>query len=112
MTETQSFGKRIQELRQAKNLSQRELARKVEMDFGYLSKIENGRMSAPNNEIVGRLAQVLGADLNELLYLAGKTPPVLQESEGARRFFFRHAPYLKEEQWEDLLREMEKDGRS
>lgn len=109
VTETTNFGKRIQEIRLAKNLSQRELARKAKMDFTYLSKIESGRMPPPKEDIVARLAGVLGADLNELLVLAGKTPPVLQTSEGARRFFFRHAPNLKEEQWEQLLREMEKD---
>ena len=35
------FGQRIRELRQARNLSQRELAGKVGVTFTYISKIEN-----------------------------------------------------------------------
>lgn len=113
MNENSTFGKRIQELRQEKNLSQRELAKKAEMDYTYLSKIENGKMPPPKSDVIERLATLLKADLNELLILAGKAPPelgqTLQKSEGARNFFFRHAPNLKEEDWESILKHLNKE---
>lgn len=114
MNENSTFGKRIQELRQAKNLSQRELAKKADMDYTYLSKIENDKMT-PKSDIIGRLATLLDGDLDELLILAGKAPPALgqtlQKSEGARNFFFRHAPNLKEEDWDNILKHLNKESK-
>lgn len=92
----------------------RDLARKATMDYTYLSKIENSRMPPPKEDVIQRLATVLGADLNELLALAGKTPPVLEEtlkSESARRFLFRHAPNLTDADWDRLLSDAEKDSK-
>lgn len=107
MNEHSPFGKRIQELRRDKNLSQRDLAKKADMDYTYLSKIENGRMPPPKEDVIKRLTDALGGDLDELLVLAGKTPAslgeTLQKSEAARHFFFRHAPNLKEEDWTKIL---------
>jgi transcriptional regulator with XRE-family HTH domain len=39
-----NFGGRVRELRRAKNLTLREVASKVDIDFTYLSKIENGKL--------------------------------------------------------------------
>lgn len=78
------FGKRLRELRKQKNISQRDLAAQVGIDFTYLSKIEGGRLAPPSEEVIGHLAQVLEADENELINLAGKVPKdlkaVLEES--------------------------------
>ena len=108
-----AFGKRIQELRLAKNISQRELATKADMDFTYLSKIENGRMPAPRKDVIERLAKELDGDLNELMVLGGMTTPgieqAVQKSESARRFLFRHAAHLSDAEWEELLKKYEKD---
>jgi HTH-type transcriptional regulator, competence development regulator len=110
-----SFGRKIQELRQNINLSQRELAKKANLDYTYLSKIENAKMPPPQPDVITKLAEVLGADINELLVLAGKSPPGLSQtikrSEAARKFLFRHAPKLSEEEWECLLREAEKKSK-
>ncbi len=72
------FGQRLRELRKQKNLSQRELAAQVGIDFTYLSKIEVGRMDPPSEAIILRIAQVLDADENELINLAGKVPKHLK----------------------------------
>ena len=108
-----TFGKRLQELRQAQKLSQRELAKKAEMDFTYLSKIETGKMPPPRKDVIERLATILAADLNELICLAGEFPPELkakiEKSDAARQFICRHAPDLSESEWEKLLKEVEKD---
>jgi len=81
---TMEFGRRLRELRKQKNISQRDLATQVAVDFTYLSKIEGGRLAPPSEDVIRRLAQALDADENELINLAGKVPKdlkaVLEES--------------------------------
>jgi len=81
---TMEFGRRLRELRKQKNISQRDLATQVAVDFTYLSKIEGGRLAPPSEDVIRRLAQALDADENELINLAGKIPKdlkaVLEES--------------------------------
>ncbi len=55
-------------------MSQRELARKVGVDFTYLSKIESGAMPPPSEKVILRIVEALNADREELLTLAGKIP--------------------------------------
>lgn len=69
------FGKRIRELRKAKGLSQRDLARLVKIDFTYLSKIETGDLPPPSDEVISKLAEHLDVDEQELFLLAKKIPP-------------------------------------
>jgi transcriptional regulator with XRE-family HTH domain len=78
------FGQRLRNLRKQKNLSQRDLAARVGIDFTYLSKIEGGRLDPPSEVIIRRIAQELDANEDELINLAGKVPKelksVLEES--------------------------------
>ena len=74
MVEYSRFGAAIRELRVKANLSLRELAARVGIDFTYLSKIENGVLRPPSEKVVLRLAEALNADRNELLILAGRIP--------------------------------------
>ncbi len=69
-----TFGERIRELRTTRDnrISLRDLARRVEIDFTYLSKIENGKVPPPSDEVIEKLARELEADLEELLALAAK----------------------------------------
>ena len=69
---TLPFGRRLRELRQAKRLSQRDLAQQVSIDFTYLSKIENNRADPPSDDVIRSLAQALDADPEEMLALAAK----------------------------------------
>jgi transcriptional regulator with XRE-family HTH domain len=68
-----TFGKRLQELRKEQGISQRDLAERVNLDFTYLSKMENERLEfLPSAAAIRRIAQALSADAEELLSLAGK----------------------------------------
>lgn len=84
MRRAMEFGRRLRDLRKLKNVSQRDLASRVGIDFTYLSKIEGGRSAPPSEEVIRYIAQVLDADENELINLAGKVPKdlksVLEES--------------------------------
>jgi transcriptional regulator with XRE-family HTH domain len=121
MTDHMAFGKKLQELRKAKDLTQRELAEQVAaglqekekrgFDFTYLSKIENGKTPPPSVSAIQQLAKVLDADACELITLAGKVPPdlgdTLRENEAARAFY-RSAfnADLTDEDWKGLLEEL------
>ncbi len=68
-----TFGERIRELRKAAGLTQREFADQLGIDFTYVSKIENGRTEIPPSEqLITRMAGLLGVDGDELLGLAGQ----------------------------------------
>ena len=72
--DNQDFGKKLRELRRAASLTQRQLAQKVGVNFSYLSKIESGTMPPPSEQVIIRLAEVLDADMDELLVMAGRIP--------------------------------------
>ncbi|MFC2069986.1 helix-turn-helix domain-containing protein [Chloroflexota bacterium] len=73
--ENNEFGIKLKELRKQAGISQRRLANKIGVNFSYLSKIESGKMPPPSEQVIIRLAEVLDADKDELLTLAGKIPP-------------------------------------
>ncbi|MFC2021850.1 helix-turn-helix domain-containing protein [Chloroflexota bacterium] len=77
--ETKEFGARLKELREQAGLSQGQLADKVGVNFTYLSKIESGVMPPPSEKVILRLAEVLDADRDELITLAGKVPSDIAE---------------------------------
>lgn len=74
-----TFGQRLRELRKDRGMSQKELAKRVEIDFTYLSKIETGSMDPPSEKTILALAKALNADSDELLVLAKKIPSDLAE---------------------------------
>ena len=75
MTEAREFGVRLRELRIQARLTQRELADRVNIDFTYLSKIENGVLPPPSERVILQLTEALNADKDELITLAGRIPP-------------------------------------
>lgn len=65
------FAVNLRRLRNAKGLSQDDLAYEADMSRSYLSQLEKGRFYA-SLKIVGRLAAVLGVEPAELLKLPPK----------------------------------------
>ena len=73
--EEQTFGKVILKARKSKGLSQRDLADAVELNFTYLSKLENDKADyPPKEEVIRSLARTLDLDQEELIYLVGRIP--------------------------------------
>jgi len=60
------FGKRLQRIRAAKGLSQKELAHKAGLSLSYVSKTEQGRTN-PSLCTIEQLAQALGVEISTLL---------------------------------------------
>ena len=73
--ETGSF---IRQSRSALGLSLRSLAQQLGVDAAYLSRIESGRVP-PSEQMLRKLATVLGRNEDELLLLSGRLPERLRE---------------------------------
>lgn len=67
-----TFGQQIRNRRLQKHLAQRDLAQIVDIDFTYLSKIENDKVPPPSEEVIGKLATALNISNEELMTLAAK----------------------------------------
>jgi PAS domain S-box-containing protein len=75
-----TFGQRLRELRQAKGMTQGELAQKTVISSTYVSKLETGVVSPPRQKIILALAKALGvgeSEQDELFGLSRKMPPDL-----------------------------------
>jgi len=106
------LGDKIRELRKKKGLTLRSLAQQVQLDFTYLSKIENGKLQySPSVETIRSLAKALDADELELLRFAEKVPPELERlaaNANAREFFHRVRSIPTAVDWKDLLEYLDK----
>lgn len=75
-----TFGQVIRTARIDKGYSQRELARLVEIDFTYLSKLESdGTQYPPKEYVIQQVAYYLSLDAEELICLTGRLPERYQE---------------------------------
>ena len=70
---SETFGQVIRTARASIGYSQRELAKLVEIDFIYLSKLESDHSEYPPKEyVIQQLAHYLGLDHEELMCLTGR----------------------------------------
>lgn len=89
---SQQFGQMIRQARKDRGYSQRELAKLLELDFTYLSKLENDRADYPPKEkVIRSLAHHLALDADQLIFLAGRIP---QEDESLLREHYENLPTL------------------
>ena len=79
-----SFGERIKELRESKELLQRQLAASLEIDTPMFSKIERGERRAKREQVL-KLAELLQTDPNELLtvWLADQVYEIVKDEDTA-----------------------------
>lgn len=78
------FGEHIRQTREAllesdRTFSLRQVAARIGIEPAYLSKIERGVFSPPSEEVIVKLAEVIGEDKDVLLALAGKLSSDLQQ---------------------------------
>jgi transcriptional regulator with XRE-family HTH domain len=109
----QTFGQVLRELRRSKDVSQRDLAEKVGVDFSYISKIENDRLPSPAADTIVKICQALEVSPDKLLALSGKIPTELRDTIGsspAAMQFIRNAQSmgLTEEEWKELTRQLKR----
>lgn len=78
------FGEHIRQAREAilegnRTFSLRQVAARIGIEAAYLSKIERGVFPPPSEEVIVKLAEVLGEDKDVLLAMAGKLSSDLQQ---------------------------------
>ena len=107
------FGKSLRQLRRSKSVSQRELARRVGVDFSYISKVENERLPPPAADTIVKICEVLEISPVELLASTGKIPTQVKEMLGASSAALQfvqqaHAMGLTEDEWDKLTRRLKR----
>jgi HTH-type transcriptional regulator, competence development regulator len=110
---TQGFGKKIRELRKAKNFGQRALASLVDVSHTYVSKIENEKLDFgdyPSEELICKIAEKLAADTDELLMLAQKIPQQIKNRVLERPDVFRKIAELDDKTLNELLKKLDKES--
>ncbi len=108
-----TLGETIRDRRRELDITQRDLADRVGIDFTYLSKVENGRGDPPSDETLVKIARGLDLDELELLGLAGKVSSAVREvasMDPEFAMFLRKLPNLPEAERQELYRRVEKKG--
>jgi HTH-type transcriptional regulator, competence development regulator len=105
-----TVGQRIREIRKQRNLTQRELADRVGINFTYLSRVENDRLDdeqTPREDTLQKIAQALDTDSDELLLLARRIPDAFRNRILAKPGIFRRILNLSDVALEEMLAGLE-----
>ena len=65
--ESNSLGQKIKKLRQKLGLSQDDFARKADVPYTTLTKVETGVIKKPSVFVVNKIAKALSVDIEELI---------------------------------------------
>jgi transcriptional regulator with XRE-family HTH domain len=105
-----TFGTVLRRIRLAKGLTQRAVARAIEMDFAYFSRLESDALaSLPTRATIEKITAAMGCtepETAELLTAAGRVSEEMQARPELRRLF-RTASQLRPAVLEELVREAE-----
>lgn len=105
----QTFGNALRAARRAAGITQRELAERAQLDFTYISKLENDRIPPPAADTIVALCTILETPPEALLALSRKLPSEVQQllsSSPAAQEFLREAAQrgLSDADWKRLAR--------
>ena len=70
-----TFGKKLRNLRVNSDIGLRELARLIDKSPGYLSDVEHDNVPPPSEDVILKIAAALNVDKKELLIVAQKMDP-------------------------------------
>lgn len=90
-----TFGQIIRERRRQLDLTQEEIARRINTSTPYVGHLESSKRH-PSDRVVTKLAEVLGLDKRELFFLANP---------GARALVHSQAQSNSPSAWEDFRRD-------
>lgn len=62
MIEEEQLGRRIKQIRKSKKITQEKLAEMIDVDFGYISKLEVG-LNFPSIRTLNKIADALSVDI-------------------------------------------------
>ena len=106
---TETFGKKIRDLRVNSEIGLRELARLINKSPGYLSDVEHDNVPPPSEDVILKIAAVLNVDKKELLIVARKMDPeisryVAREPEVADFLRMAREKRFDSDDWETLTK--------
>ena len=106
---TETFGKKLKDVRLNSEVGLRELARLIDKSPGYLSDVEQDHVPPPSEEVILKIAAALNVDKRELLTVAQKMDPeisnyVAQEPEAADFLRMAKEKEFDKEDWDKLSR--------
>jgi len=112
----QHFGAVLRKRRVEKGFSLRKFAELVDISPTYLSLVETGKAEyAPAVERVRKMAELLGADPDQWIGLAGRMPEdvkkIILEDPESMPALLRAAKNLTPEQLKKLIAEAEREGK-
>ena len=73
-----TFGRLLKNLRERRGLGIKKLAPELQVNYTYLSKLENNKVS-PSEAMVGRVATYFGYSKDEMMLAANRIPPDVLE---------------------------------
>jgi len=106
---TDTFGKKLRELRVNSDVGLRELARLIDKSPGYLSDVEHDNVPPPSEDVILKIAAALTVDKKELLIVAQKMDPeissyVTQEPEAADFLRMAQEKKFDSDDWDTLTK--------
>ncbi len=109
---TETFGKKLRDLRIDSGIGLRELARLIDKSPGYLSDVEHDHVPPPSEDVILNIATALTVDKRELLTVAQKMDPelssyVAQEPEAADFLRMAKAKEFDRDDWQALSKIVE-----
>jgi transcriptional regulator with XRE-family HTH domain len=104
---TETFGKKLRDIRIHADVGLRELARLINKSPGYLSDVEHDHVPPPSEDVIVKIAAALGVDKKDLLAIAKKMDPeisnyVAREPEAADFLRMAREKKFDSEDWETL----------
>lgn len=110
--EERKFGEVVRDLRMQQRISLRKFADLVDISGAFVSMMENGKVNPPGEEKIKKMADILGANRDELLALARKISTDLQEiiweePEVMADYLrcVKKAPMSKRRRWKEFLKD-------
>ena len=106
---TDTFGKKLRDLRIHADVGLRELARLIEKSPGYISDVEQDHVPPPSEDVILKIAAALNVEKKELLTAAQKMDPeiscyVAREPEIADFLRMAKEKEFDKEDWDKLSR--------
>jgi transcriptional regulator with XRE-family HTH domain len=112
------LGKKIRELRLANDLTQEELANRVELTKGYISQLENN-LTSPSINTLYSILEVLGTDVHEFFSLENDVVITYKEEDYyskednvLKNEIFWIVPNAQKYQMEPIIVEIESGGQT
>lgn len=65
------FRERLQTLREAKGLTQKEVEDRIGKSDNYITRVETGRIDTPPRYVIAKIARVLGVSISDFYFFDG-----------------------------------------